>query len=342
MTDAAALDRAAPAASSSCCGPAAGTGEADAARWSREGILALFELPFMDLLAKAHEVHRRNFDANRIQLSTLINIKTGGCAENCKYCSQSSEYSTGVKASKLMLKQEILSKAEVAKSAGAGRFCMGAAWRELKDRDLDALCEIVSDVKGLGLQTCMTLGMLTPTQAARLKEAGLDYYNHNLDTSPEYYEEVVTTRTFQDRLDTIANVRAVGMNVCSGGIIGMGESRSDRAGLIEALANLEPYPESVPINMLVPIAGTPLGNQGAQLDVLEWVRTIAVARICMPKARVRLSAGRGGLSDEAQALAFFAGANSIFYGDRLLTTENPEENRDLALMAKLGMQPERQ
>lgn len=337
MTEAATV----PAAS--CCDPAdACKGEAEARRWSREGILALFELPFMDLLDKAHEVHRRNFDPNRIQLSTLLNIKTGGCAENCKYCSQSAEFSTGVKASKLMLKQEILSKAQVAKDAGAGRFCMGAAWRELKDRDLDALCDIVSDVKGMGLQTCMTLGMLTPAQAARLKEAGLDYYNHNLDTSPEYYEEVVTTRTFQDRLDTIANVRAVGMNVCSGGIIGMGESRADRAGLLEALANLNPYPESVPINMLVPIAGTPLGNQGSQLDVLEWVRTIAVARICMPKARVRLSAGRSGLSDEAQALAFFAGANSIFYGDRLLTTENPEENRDLALLEKLGMKADRQ
>ncbi|MCA1940998.1 MAG: biotin synthase BioB [Caenispirillum bisanense] len=339
MTDAATL----PPATDSCCGPApAAKGEADARRWSREGILALFDLPFMDLLAKAHEVHRRNFDPNRIQLSTLLNIKTGGCAENCKYCSQSAEFSTGVKASKLMLKQEILDKAQVAKDAGAGRFCMGAAWRELKDRDLDALCDIVSDVKGMGLQTCMTLGMLTPTQAARLKEAGLDYYNHNLDTSPEYYEEVVTTRTFQDRLDTLATVRAAGMNVCSGGIIGMGESRSDRAGLLEALANLEPYPESVPINMLVPIAGTPFGNQKAQLDVLEWVRTIAVARICMPKARVRLSAGRSGLSDEAQALAFFAGANSIFYGDRLLTTENPEENKDLALMEKLGMKADRQ
>lgn len=339
MTDAATL----PPATDSCCGPApAAKGEADARRWSREGILALFELPFMDLLAKAHEVHRRNFDPNRIQLSTLLNIKTGGCAENCKYCSQSAEFSTGVKASKLMLKQEILDKAQVAKDAGAGRFCMGAAWRELKDRDLDALCDIVSDVKGMGLQTCMTLGMLTPHQAARLKDAGLDYYNHNLDTSPEYYEEVVTTRSFQDRLDTLATVRAAGMNVCSGGIIGMGESRSDRAGLLEALANLEPYPESVPINMLVPIAGTPFGNQKAQLDVLEWVRTIAVARICMPKARVRLSAGRSGLSDEAQALAFFAGANSIFYGDRLLTTENPEENKDLALMEKLGMKADRQ
>ncbi|SOD96662.1 biotin synthase BioB [Caenispirillum bisanense] len=339
MTDAATL----PPTTDSCCGPAPeAKGEANARRWSREGILALFELPFMDLLAKAHEVHRRNFDPNRIQLSTLLNIKTGGCAENCKYCSQSAEFSTGVKASKLMLKQEILDKAQVAKDAGAGRFCMGAAWRELKDRDLDALCDIVSDVKGMGLQTCMTLGMLTPTQAARLKEAGLDYYNHNLDTSPEYYEEVVTTRSFQDRLDTLATVRAAGMNVCSGGIIGMGESRSDRAGLLEALANLEPYPESVPINMLVPIAGTPFGNQKAQLDVLEWVRTIAVARICMPKARVRLSAGRSGLSDEAQALAFFAGANSIFYGDRLLTTENPEENKDLALMEKLGMKADRQ
>ncbi|EKV30886.1 Biotin synthase [Caenispirillum salinarum AK4] len=309
------------------------------ARWSRGEILALFELPFMDLLARAHDVHRENFDPNKVQLSTLLNIKTGGCAENCKYCSQSSAYDTGLKASKLMDRDEVMKKAGEAKDAGAGRFCMGAAWRELKDRDLDALCDIVSDVKGMGLETCMTLGMLTPGQAQKLRDAGLDYYNHNLDTSPEYYKEVVTTRSYEDRLQTLANVRATGMNVCSGGIIGMGESREDRAGLLEALANLEPYPESVPINMLVPVPGTPMGNL-PQLDTLEWIRTIAVARITMPKARVRLSAGRTSISDEAQAMAFFAGANSIFYGEKLLTTENPEENKDMALLERLGMSAE--
>jgi biotin synthase len=314
---------------------------ATVARWSRDEIVALFELPFMDLLARAHEVHRENFDPNKVQLSTLLNIKTGGCAENCKYCSQSSAYDTGIKASKLMDREEVMKKAGEAKSAGAGRFCMGAAWRELKDRDLDDLCDIVSDVKGMGMETCMTLGMLTPGQAQKLRDAGLDYYNHNLDTSPEYYKEVVTTRSYEDRLQTLANVRATGMNVCSGGIIGMGETRNDRAGLLEALANLEPYPESVPINMLVPVVGTPMGDL-PQLDTLEWIRTIAVARILMPKARVRLSAGRTAISDEAQAMAFFAGANSIFYGDRLLTTENPEENRDMALLQRLGMTADHQ
>lgn len=341
MTDSA-LD-AAPAAAVLDETPYAEQAKASASvvRWNRADILALFDLPFMALLARAHDVHRENFDPNAVQLSTLLNIKTGGCAENCKYCSQSSEYDTGLKASKLMDRAEVLEKAQQAKDAGAGRFCMGAAWRELKDRDVAALCDIVSEVKGLGLETCMTLGMLDAAQAEALRAAGLDYYNHNLDTSPEYYKEVVTTRSYEDRLRTLANVRSAGMKVCSGGIIGMGETRDDRAGLLEALANLNPYPESVPVNMLVPVPGTPMGDL-PQLDTLEWIRTIAVARICMPKARVRLSAGRTGLSDEAQALAFFAGANSIFYGDRLLTTENPEENRDLALLERLGMRPEHQ
>jgi len=305
-------------------------------RWTRADILALFDLSFNDLLHRAHETHRRNFDPNRVQLSTLMNIKQGGCKEDCKYCGQSVKYMTDVKAGRLIDREEITLAATRAKEAGAGRFCMGAAWRELKDRDLDTLAEVVTDVKGLGLETCMTLGMLTTQQAERLKSAGLDYYNHNIDTSEEYYPEVITTRSFKERLDTISAVRGAGLKVCSGGIVGMGEAREDRAGMLEVLANLEPPPESVPINMLVAIPGTPMGNV-QKLDVFEFVRTIAIARIAMPTSYVRLSAGRTSLSDEAQALCFHAGANSIFYGDRLLTTGNPEHERDLALFARLGI-----
>jgi biotin synthase len=311
-------------------------GHSTAARWSRAAIEALFALPFMDLLHRAQEVHRRHFDPNRVQLSTLMNIKTGGCQEDCKYCAQSVKYDTGVQAQKLIDVAEIVSAASRAKEAGAGRFCMGTAWRELKERDVAALGEAVTAVKALGLETCMTLGMLEPGQARTLKSAGLDYYNHNLDTSPEFYAEIVTTHTYQDRLDTLSAVRDAGIKVCCGGIVGLGEARTDRAGLIESLANLDPPPESVPINKLVPIAGTPLEGV-EQIDVFELVRTIAVARITMPTSVVRLSAGRRSLSDEGQALCFLAGANSIFYGDKLLTTGNPDHERDQALFAELGM-----
>jgi len=303
---------------------------------TRAEILALFDLPLMDLLHQAHDVHRRHFDPNRIQLSTLMNVKSGGCREDCSYCGQSAKYDTGLEAGKLAETEQVRAAAARAKAAGADRFCMGAAWRELKDRDLDRLVAFVTEVKGQGLEACLTLGMLTPAQVARLKAAGLDYYNHNLDTSPEYYDKIVTTHSYQDRLDTLAAVREAGLKVCSGGIVGLGESRVDRAGLLEALAALDPPPESVPINRLVAVAGTPLaGNE--PLDVFEFVRTIAVARILMPRAIVRLSAGRSSLSDEAQALCFFAGANSIFYGDRLLTTGNPDHERDQALFAALGL-----
>jgi biotin synthase len=307
--------------------------------WTREEILDLFALPFNDLLHHAHATHRRHFDPNTIQLSTLLNIKTGGCQEDCKYCAQSAHYDTGLGAGRLLERDEIRRAAEQAKAAGAARFCMGAAWRELKDRDLSRIAAIIADVKALGLETCMTLGMMTPAQAAALRAAGLDYYNHNIDTSEEYYANIVTTRSYRDRLDTIASVRNAGMKVCAGGIIGMGEARSDRAGMLLTLATLDPHPESVPINLLVPIAGTPLGH-AAPLDPFELVRTVAVARILMPRAHVRLSAGRRSLNDEAQALCFLAGANSIFYGDRLLTTENPDHERDLALFDRLGLQPE--
>jgi biotin synthase len=305
----------------------------------RAEIEALFALPFMDLLAQAHTVHARHFDPNSIQLSTLLNIKTGGCQEDCKYCAQSSAYDTGVKAEKMLDRAEIKAAALAAKEAGAGRFCMGTAWRDLKDRDVERLAAIVGDVKELGLESCMTLGMLTADQAARLKQAGLDYYNHNLDTSPEFYSQIITTRTYQDRLDTLAAVREAGIKVCSGGIVGLGESRTDRAGLLQALADLEPQPESVPINKLVPIEGTPLGKV-AEIDVFELVRTIAVARILMPRTVIRLSAGRRSLSDEGQTMCFFAGANSIFYGDKLLTTGNPDHEKDQLLFAQLGLRPE--
>jgi biotin synthase len=304
--------------------------------WTREEIAQLFALPFADLVFRAQTVHRRYFDANEVQISTLLSIKTGGCPEDCGYCSQSASHETGLKASKLMELDAVLADARAARAAGATRFCMGAAWRSPKDKDLDAVCAMVEGVKALGMETCVTLGMLTQAQAERLGAAGLDYYNHNIDTSPEYYREIVTTRNFEDRLDTLGHVRAAGIHVCCGGIVGMGESAADRAGMIHALATLPVHPESVPINALVKVAGTRLGDS-APLDPLDFVRTVAAARIAMPRSMVRLSAGRGELSDEAQALCFLAGANSIFYGDKLLTTPNPEESRDDRLFAKLGL-----
>ncbi len=304
--------------------------------WQQSEILALFELPFNDLLFRAQNVHRQHFDANEVQVSTLLSIKTGGCAEDCKYCPQSASYDTGIKAEKLMQPQTVLAEAKKAKAAGASRFCMGAAWRELKDRDLPKIEETIRLVKAEGLETCMTLGMLKQDQANRLKEAGLDYYNHNLDTSPEYYGEIITTRTYEDRLNTLEAVRNAGMKTCCGGIVGMGEKREDRAGLLRELANLPEHPESVPINLLVQVDGTPLTGVNA-LDPFEFVRTIAVARIMMPRSMVRLSAGRENMSDEMQALCFFAGANSIFYGEKLLTTANPEADKDKQLFARLGI-----
>ncbi len=304
--------------------------------WTRLEILELFGLPFADLIFRAQAAHRRHWDPNSVQLSTLLSIKTGGCVEDCKYCAQSAAYETGLPASRMMDGATVRAAARKARDAGASRFCMGAAWRELKDRDLGAVTALVDEVKALGLETCMTLGMLTAAQARALKVAGLDYYNHNVDTSPEYYGQVITTRTYDDRLRTIDAVRAAGMKVCAGGIIGMGEGRDDRAGMLETLANLDPHPESVPINMLVPIPGTPLGDR-EPLEPLELARTIAVARVLMPLSHVRLSAGRKGLSDEAQALCYLAGANSIFYGDMLLTADNPDVAADRALFDRLGV-----
>jgi len=304
--------------------------------WSREEIAALFALPFPELMARAMAAHRAHFDPTQVQISTLLSIKTGGCPEDCGYCSQSAKHETGLKASKLMAVEQVLADAAKAKAAGAGRFCMGAAWREPKDKDLDAVCEMVAGVKAMGMETCVTLGMLTGPQALRLKEAGLDYYNHNLDTSPEYYRHVISTRTYQDRLDTLEEVRAAGIHVCCGGIVGMGESAADRVGLIHALATLPIHPESVPINALVQIEGTPQGLS-APLDPIDFVRMIAVARITMPRAMVRLSAGREAMSAETQALCFLAGANSIFYGEKLLTTPNPVATEDQALFARLGL-----
>ncbi len=306
--------------------------------WTLEDARALFAKPFNDLLFEAQTLHRRYFDANAVQMSTLLSIKTGGCPEDCAYCPQSAKYDTGVKAEKLMPLAEVLAQAAQAKAAGASRYCMGAAWRNPKDRELEKVCAMISGVKAMGLETCATLGMLTADQADRLKAAGLDYYNHNLDTSPEFYGEIITTRTFQDRLDTLSYVRDAGMNVCCGGIVGMGEGETDRAGLLQSLANLPQHPESVPINMLVKVEGTPLDHADA-LDPLDFVRTIAVARIMMPKSFVRLSAGREVMSDELQALCFFAGANSIFVGEKLLTTSNPERDRDRMLFDKLGIRP---
>jgi biotin synthase len=304
--------------------------------WTVEAVLALFELPFNDLLHRAHTVHRQHFDANTVQLSTLLSIKTGGCPEDCAYCPQSARYRTGVEASELLPLDQVLTAARRAKDAGASRFCMGAAWRGPKDRDLEPVLEMVKGVKALGLETCATLGMLREGQAEKLKQSGLDYYNHNLDTAPEFYGDIITTREYTDRLDTLERVRAAGINVCCGGIVGMGESRIQRAGLVAQLANLDPYPESVPINHLVQVEGTPLHGLDA-LDPLEFVRTIATARITMPRAYVRLSAGRQEMAEAVQALCFFAGANSIFYGDKLLTTGNPDVERDSALMKKLGI-----
>jgi len=299
-------------------------------------VLALFELPFNDLLFRAQQAHREHHEANTVQLSTLLSIKTGGCPEDCGYCPQSAHHDTGLPASKLMALDEVLDAAQAAKAQGATRFCMGAAWREPKERDLDKVAEMISGVKALGLETCVTLGMLQAGQAQRLKAAGLDYYNHNLDTSPEFYGEVIHTRTYDERLDTLDRVRQAGLHVCCGGIVGMGESRADRAGLIAQLAALDPQPESVPVNNLVQVPGTPL--EGADpLDPFEFVRTIAVARITMPRSMVRLSAGREQMDEALQALCFLAGANSIFYGDRLLTTTNPQAERDRALMQRLGL-----
>jgi biotin synthase len=304
--------------------------------WTVKQVENLFAMPFMDLLYEAQTAHRKHFDANEVQLSTLLSIKTGGCEEDCGYCSQSSKHDTGVKATKLLPLEEVLAAAKDAKAQGATRFCMGAAWKTPKARDMPKLTEMIKEVGALGLETCITLGSLDTEQAHALKEAGLDYYNHNLDTSPDFYGSIITTRTYQDRLDTLQRVRDEGMRVCSGGIIGMGESRRQRAALIAQLANMAPYPESVPINNLVPIKGTPLADVEA-LDPLEFVRTIAVARITMPAARVRLSAGRERMDDALQTLSFAAGANSIFFGDRLLTAGNPQVAADKHLFERLGV-----
>ena len=303
---------------------------------------ALFERPFMDLVFEAAQVHRRRFDPSAIQKAQLLSVKTGGCAENCGYCSQSASFDTGLRASKLMDAEAVIAEARAARDGGADRFCMGAAWRELKDRDLPKLATMISGVKALGLETCATLGMLTRAQAAELKAAGLDYYNHNLDTGPEYYGEVMTTRTYQDRLDTLEYLRSAGMKTCCGGIVGMGETRRDRAGLLHALATLPEHPDSLPVNALVPVAGTPLGEKvkrEGEIDPIEFVRTVAVARLVCPASVVRLSAGREGMTQELQALCFLAGANSIFVGGRLLTTPNPEEDEDTALFRALDLKP---
>ncbi len=315
------------------------TGDAErrnARPWTVNEVAALFELPFNDLLFRAQSVHREHFDANAVQLSTLLSIKTGGCEEDCAYCPQSAHFDTGLKAEKLIPLQEVLEAARAAKANGATRFCMGAAWRSPKERHIEAIGEMVKEVKALGLETCLTAGMLAEGQAEALQQAGLDYYNHNLDTAPEFYGQIITTRTYQDRLDTLDRVRQVGLKVCSGGIVGMGETRRQRAGLIVQLANLDPYPESVPINNLVQVEGTPLAGTAA-LDPFEFVRTIAVARITMPRAMVRLSAGREQMPESLQALCFLAGANSMFYGDKLLTTSNPQAAKDRALLERLGM-----
>ena len=304
--------------------------------WTREEVRALFALPFPELIFRAAQVHRDNFDPSEVQISTLLSIKTGGCPEDCAYCPQSAKFETGVRAEKLMDLEAVLAEARAAKAGGASRFCMGAAWRSPKDRDLEKVCDMVEGVKALGLETCVTLGMLTGEQAKRLKTCGLDYYNHNLDTSPEFYGEIISTRTYQDRLDTLGHVRAAGINVCCGGIVGMGEKLDDRVGMIATLASLPVHPESVPINMLVRVEGTPLA-QTAAIEPLDFVRTIAVARITMPASMVRLSAGREDMSEETQALCFLAGANSIFYGPKLLTTPNPGRDRDMALLDKLGL-----
>ena len=307
--------------------------------WTKREILEYFNMPFMDLLFEAQTVHRQHFDPNRVQLSQLCSIKTGGCPEDCKYCPQSARYQTEVDASKLMAVQEVIGKAKKAKEAGATRYCMGAAWRSPKGRDMDAVVAMIEGVKDLGMETCVTLGMLDDDQVSRLKQAGLDYYNHNVDSSPEYYKEIITTRSYEDRLETLERVRGAGINVCSGGIVGMGETIEDRAGMLQTLANLPEHPGSVPINMLVQVEGTPLAGED-KMDPFDFIRTIAVARILMPASYVRLSAGREEMNDEMQALCFMAGANSIFYGEKLLTTPNPIQNRDMELFDRLGITPE--
>ena len=307
--------------------------------WSRQAVDALFAMPFMDLILNAQAVQREHHTPNAVQMSQLLSIKTGGCAEDCGYCNQSAHFDTGLKAEKLIGMNAVLDAAHKAKTGGAGRFCMGAAWREPKERDMDALCDMVSRVKDMGLETCMTLGMLSESKAQRLAEAGLDYYNHNIDTSPEDYDRVISTRTFEDRLHTLNIVRGSGMKVCCGGIVGMGEQAEDRVGLLMALANLNPPPESVPINALVPVPGTPLGDS-EPVHPIDFARIIAVARIMMPESYVRLSAGRETMTDEAQALCFLAGANSIFVGETLLTTDNPSETDDRALFKRLGISSE--
>jgi biotin synthase len=308
----------------------------EAATWPLEEVMALYELPFNDLMFRAQQTHRAHWPEGDVELATLLSIKTGGCEEDCGYCPQAARYDTGVEAKKILDVDTVLEAARQAKDNGATRFCMGAAWRSPKERDMDKVENMVREVKALGLETCATLGMLEAQQAERLKAAGLDYYNHNLDTAPEFYNNVISTREYQDRLDTLGHVRNAGLKVCCGGIVGMGETRAQRAGLIAQLANLNPYPESVPVNHLVQVEGTPLHGLDP-LDPIEFVRTIAVARITMPKARVRLSAGRRELGEAVQAMCFMAGANSIFYGDKLLTTDNPEANDDRALLAKLGL-----
>lgn len=306
--------------------------------WNRAEVEALFALPFNDLLFKAQLVHRQFHDPNAVQISTLMSIKTGACPEDCKYCSQSGHHNTGLEKEKLAEVQAVVAEAQLARDKGASRFCMGAAWRSPREKDMPYVLEMVKQVKALGMQTCMTLGMLSPDQAQALADAGLDYYNHNLDTSPEYYGAIITTRTYQERLDTLQHVRDAGINVCAGGIIGLGESRQDRAGLLMQLANLPAHPESVPINMLVKIAGTPL-QETEELEEFEFIRTVAVARIMMPKSDVRLSAGRESMNEQMQSLCFLAGANSIFYGEKLLTTPNSEANKDMELFEKLGIHP---
>jgi biotin synthase len=320
-------------------GPAGQTSERTLRHdWSREEAQALYEAPFNDLLFRAQSIHRRFFDPNTVQRSRLLSIKTGGCAEDCGYCSQSAHHASGLKASKLMQVEKVLSEARRAKEQGATRYCMGAAWRSPKERDMDVVCAMVEGVKAMGMETCMTLGMLSADDVGKLKHAGLDYYNHNIDTSERYYSKVITTRTFADRLETLSRVRDAGMKVCSGGIVGMGEEPEDRVDMLVTLANLPQHPESVPINMLIAIPGTPLAD-AEKIDGISFVRTIALARILMPKSYVRLSAGRTQMSDETQALCFFAGANSIFVGDTLLTTDNPGEDSDAVLFGKLGLRP---
>ena len=306
--------------------------------WSRSEVEALFDLPLTELLHRAGSAHRLHFDPAEVQVSTLLSVKTGGCPEDCGYCPQAARYHTGVEATKLMATEDVVAKAKQAKAAGASRFCMGAAWRSPKDRDVPKVAAMIREVKALGLETCATLGMLSGTQAQALKSAGLDYYNHNLDTDPEFYGDIIHTREMQDRLDTLTHVRDAGMKTCCGGIVGMGESRRQRAGLLQTLANLPAHPDSVPINRLVQVEGTPLAGT-AELDPFEFVRSIAVARVLMPASMVRLSAGRESMSDELQALCFAAGANSIFYGEKLLTTGNPDTERDMALFARLGLRP---